>query len=147
MRDKPNRIFSIERIDAADYRSERRFACEVCGGGTREGKPFCPEHVEQSPYVQSVVNALRAADDEIARVEKNGWQSVNIKGTKVAEILLHLRMHGSRTLDRLLREVFIGCCTKKAARAYITALERHGLVSVSITQRRGEMVHLTEKTK
>ena len=44
----------------------------ACRGRTQEGKPWCPEHVNQSPYVIEVAELLASFERERERVEAGG---------------------------------------------------------------------------
>lgn len=81
--------------------------CQACGGPTREGKPFCPDHVEELPYVASLLCELAAQAAEHQAVSKNGASAVDVDGTTARELLHLLRLHGPRTVQRLGRELNI----------------------------------------
>lgn len=81
--------------------------CAACGRPTREGKPFCPDHVEELPYVASLMCELAAQAAEHQAVSKNGAGAVNVDGTTARELLHLLQLHGPRTVQRLGRELNI----------------------------------------
>ena len=74
-------------------------ACAVrgCGGPTREGKPYCPAHVEQSPYVQRVLDRLARFEFERERVRQRGRRGVDLRGETAQELLRELRVNGPRS--------------------------------------------------
>lgn len=106
--------------------------CEVCGQATREGKPYCPDHVERHGYVQEVMAALerRAAEEE--RVLRKGAAAVDPEGINAREILLQLRLHGERTVERLARDLQLD---PRLVPHYAQALARRGLVRLGRTSR------------
>ena len=81
--------------------------CEACGRPTREGKPFCPDHVEELPYVASLLCELAAQAAEQQAVSKKGAGAVDVDGTTARELLHLLQLHGPRTVQRLGRELNI----------------------------------------
>jgi hypothetical protein len=47
---------------------------------TREGKPFCPNHVEHHAYVQAILRILSDREEERDRVRRLGPGEVDISG-------------------------------------------------------------------
>lgn len=103
-----------------------------CGDTTREGKPYCTEHVESHPYVQFLLKRVADRDIEDEAVRMQGSSAVNIDGITVEEITLQLRTNGTRTVERLCREIALD---KSVIRSYIVAMKAAGLVTVSWTDR------------
>ncbi len=110
-----DRVFLIELAQAK--RSMGTRYCEVpsCTQTTREGKPYCPDHVDRSPYVQDVLSYLATQEDEqdIAKRESERLKAkpraklrdfVDLQGPTVKAILQQLDQHGARTMERLARE-------------------------------------------
>ncbi|MGE0707640.1 MAG: hypothetical protein AB7N76_08235 [Planctomycetota bacterium] len=106
--------------------------CNVCGQTTREGKPFCSEHVEQHGYVREILTILANKEAEEERVRLEGPQAVDPAGLTAQELLLHLRLNGSRTIERLSRELQLG---PAVVSRYVDALVEHGEVSTGRTTR------------
>ena len=115
--------------------------CEAprCHASTREGKPYCPEHVELNPYIRELMAQLASREREEANVGKLGARAVDLEGITAQEILQHLRVHGSRTLKRLARELNISL---KVLQGYTRALERRKLIALTQTDRGGKILHL-----
>lgn len=81
--------------------------CEAddCVQATREGKPFCSDHVERLSYVQEVQARIAARERELAEVTKRGARAVDIEGIVARDILLSLWINGQRSVARLSREL------------------------------------------
>lgn len=103
-----------------------------CSKRTRERKPFCSEHVELHPYAQKIKKALRDRDAELERVERSGIRHVDLGGMTAQEIVLQLRLHGTRTVPRLARDLVI---PESVMQHFVRALRRRGVVSVGRTPR------------
>lgn len=117
----------------------RHCSAANCARATREGKPFCSEHVERLPYVQGLLDQLAAREDEEDRVRKRGTRAVDPNGLTAREILLSLWVNGDRTVARLARELNMDFETLKV---YVAALKRKGLVTVKPTRRGAGIVTL-----
>jgi len=115
--------------------------CEAagCSQPTREGKPYCSKHVEEHPYVQELLGKLADKAAEEGRVQRQGSRAVDVDGLTAQEILLFLKVHGGRTVQRLSRELNIDC---KTLEGYVSALRRRKLVKTSPTRRGGSIVRL-----
>lgn len=115
------------------YRAPR---CEAdgCGGPTREGKPFCSEHVESMDYVQGILAQMADRTTEIERVKKRGWKAVNVRGPVVGEIADYLNAHGERTIERIAREVCHGTL-REVLSHYVTAMKKAKLVTLGVSRR------------
>ena len=117
--------------------------CKVsaCQEATREGKTFCTEHIEFQPYIQNLVKRManRVQEDEGVRTE--GSKAVNLDGITVKEILLHLRQGGTRTEERLEREVQLD---KVIIHNYLVKLSMEGVVRFGRTGRNNICVRLVD---
>lgn len=110
-----------------------------CSHTTREGKPYCPDHVGQHPYVQEILSALEERRAEDDKVRARGARAVNLKGLTAKEILLHLTLHGSRTIERLSRELQID---NEVLLGYVRALVKRGVIDLGRTNRGSTVVKL-----
>jgi predicted transcriptional regulator len=110
---------------------------EGCPRATREGKPFCSEHVEQHPYVAGLIERLAQREAEEAKVHKQGARAVSIDGLAATEIMQHLSFHGGRTVERLSRELNMEV---KTLQGYVSALKRKRLVSLTRNKRGSTVV-------
>ncbi|MEZ6187370.1 MAG: hypothetical protein R3F62_20455 [Planctomycetota bacterium] len=121
--------------------SERRPAprCEAegCQETTRNGKPFCTNHVEHLPYVADLIDTLDARDAELARVQRRGARCVDPTGITAQEILLQLKLYGGRTIARLSRDLML---EEDVVESYGRALAKLGAVSIG-RHRRGLLLH------
>jgi hypothetical protein len=131
---------AIEHLSQRNLSSTTRF-CDVsgCTQTTREGKPFCPDHVDQHPYVQTILGMLAEREQEEDRVRKAGFKAVNPQGLTARELVLHLSLHGARTVERLSRELQLD---SKVLDGYVGALVRKGIVSLGRTNRGSTVVRL-----
>lgn len=112
---------------------------EGCMKTTREGKPHCPDHVEHHAYVQSILEVLTAREDERERVRQFGPGEVDLSGLTASELVLHLSLHGSRTVERLSREFQLD---SKVIHNYVDALRTDGQVVLGRTTRGSTVVRL-----
>jgi len=134
------RQLDTELFQPSRRRRATRCSAAGCDEATREGKPFCTEHVEEHDYVQDLLATLEAQDAEIQRVARLGARAVDPEGLTACEILNTLRVHGPRTVRRLARELNHEA---KVLEAYVKALERRGLVTKDKKGRkRRRLVHL-----
>lgn len=111
-----------------------------CKNTTRESKPFCPDHVEEHPYVAGIVAELDAREEEIALVEKDGAIGVRLAGTVVDDLLRHLDEIGARTVQRLHRERMFKT-NVAVTTIYVEAMAEAGLVTLGRTKRGSVVVH------
>jgi DNA-binding MarR family transcriptional regulator len=133
---------TLERWAQHQSRGQTRH-CEVegCGVATREGKPYCSEHVERHPYVRQVLAQLVQRESEEARVFDQGARAVDPAGITAQEILQFIRLHGPRTVPRLARELNLEV---KTVTGYVRALERRKVVDTDTTRRGALIVRLHE---
>ena len=133
---------TLERWAQHQSRGQTRYCeAEGCGVATREGKPYCSEHVEQHPYVQRVLAQLEKRETEEARVHEVGARAVDPSGITAQEILQFIRLHGPRTVPRLARELNLEV---KTVTGYVRALERRKVVETDTTRRGALIVRLFE---
>ena len=111
-----------------------------CHATTREGKPYCPEHVEFHPYVQEILEILDRREEEEQLVRKRGPSAVDPEGLTAKELMLHLSLHGSRTVERLSREFQLDATVMGN---YVRALRNRGLVVLGRTTRGSTVVRLS----
>ena len=79
--------------------------CEVCGESTREGKPFCPEHVERNAYVRNILQALEDQEKEHTKALKKGTSAIANNSLTAIEMVKVLAIRGTTTVNRIAREV------------------------------------------
>jgi predicted HTH transcriptional regulator len=112
--------------------STRKCTSIGCTKSTNEGKPFCAEHLKDTPAVQIILQEIQDQTDEQERVRTKGWKAVDMAGITAEEILIHLKNHGERTTGRLSRELNIDEFTIKR---YVQALKNNNLVTTGRTNR------------
>jgi hypothetical protein len=109
--------------------------CEMdeCRRATREGKPFCSDHVDHLPYVQQVRQRIADRTNEVLAVAQKGSRAVDPYGPIARDILLTLWINGERSVARLARELNLDF---KLVQEYVKRLRRAKLVD-RIPARRG----------
>lgn len=117
----------------------RQCHADLCLTTTREGKPYCSDHVSEHPYVQAILDTLADRHAEEERVRTLGGPAVDPEGLTAKELLLHLNLHGSRTVERLCRELQLDA---KVVEAYVTELVRRGDITISRTNRGSTVVSI-----
>ena len=100
-------------------------ACDVCGINTREGKPYCPKHIERAPYLMRIQAELQTMAEDEGRLSSG--LKVPLTATIMQEIIGTLREFGSITEERLAKERQLG------QRAATNALDR--LVKLRLAKR------------
>lgn len=124
------------------YRSQTR-KCEVpeCDQSTREGKPYCSEHVGKNSYAAKVLAdiARRDAEDTFVLNPRTKVKDYPIDGVTARAIVQNVRENGTRTKERLCRELNI---EKKLLDAYSKALIRSGVLRLGRTGRGSETLSL-----
>ena len=130
---------TVEHFSRSTNSTTRSCDAPGCSATTREGKPYCPDHVEQHPYVQSILDLLTAREEEEASVRSRGARAVDPDGLTARELLLHLSLHGARTLERLSRELQL---EMEILKGYISALESRQLINLGRTHRGSTVVRL-----
>lgn len=108
--------------------------CDVddCYENTREGKIYCSNHIEKQPYIQELMKRIqdRTQEDELVRQE--GSTAVNLEGITSKEIRLQLQYSGTRTEERLTRELQVD---KTIVHNYAIRLQTEGVIRFGRTNR------------
>jgi hypothetical protein len=110
-----------------------------CGKSTREGKPYCSEHVDHQPYVQQLIDQLAEHEQKVAKIKAGKTRVAKADDLVAKEIVLQLREHGARTLERLARDLREDTVT---ITAYVHALKRKRQVSLGASKRGNTTVRL-----
>jgi DNA-binding MarR family transcriptional regulator len=114
-----------------DRRRETKH-CKVCGLPTREGKPFCPDHVEQHPYVTQLLRKLQRKEEELEGIDAIGHAAIHEDSIVAQDILVKLRAEGPRTIERLARELGLD---PKIVEGYGRYLSQKGLITTHVSGR------------
>jgi hypothetical protein len=126
------------------YRSQTRI-CELpgCKLTTRESKPFCPDHVGENTHAGKVLAeiARREAEDEMVLKGEAHPSVYNLRGITARSILQQLAEHGTRTKERLCRELGL---ERKVLDGYSDALMAKGAVVIGRTSRGSETLSLAK---
>lgn len=119
--------------------------CEApgCSKSTREKKPFCSDHVEMHPYVQELLKAVADQTAEQKKVDqKISAQHVPADSLTVQEIINHIKVHGSRTVERLARELNFEV---ELIHRYVNTLISRGVLKIGRTKRGSTIVSLVDE--
>jgi hypothetical protein len=112
--------------------------CRVkgCTTKTAENKPYCIDHIEQSPHAKRILDYLAEREVEEDRATRpSGWKRIDVNGSRAREIMEYLAIHGAQSPKRLALKVEIA---PAALDAYITALEKAKAVRLlTLGSRRG----------
>jgi len=111
-----------------------------CRNSTREDKPFCPTHVLEHPYVQQIALAIKAREDEIARIELGG--TPDLTSSIVSETLVLLHETGGATVERLARERGI---SHHVSMSIIEAMNTAGMVTLRKTKRGAVIAQIAQR--
>ncbi len=104
-----------------------------CLSPTREGKPYCPLHVELMPYVAQLMNDLENQQAEHERARKPGRVSgIDPEGITAKELLLLVDQHGGRTVPRLAKDLQI---EPEVVARYVAELRKLDKVRTGTTRR------------
>lgn len=104
-----------------------------CIQATREGKPYCSDHVDDHSYVREVMDQLAEREAQDEAVSKRGAKAVDLAGSITArEIMLHLGLHGVRSVEKLCQELAINA---KILDGYLKALHKAKLITFGSTKR------------
>lgn len=89
---------------AVPRREDKTKHCEVagCGNFTRERKPYCPEHVDNHPYVQDLLQQLANKADSLKKTKN--WKP---DPTLISDIVLLVSTKGTITAAAAKREMNI----------------------------------------
>jgi len=115
-----------------------------CQAQTREGKPYCSEHVTAHPYVQRLLETLEERESEQEDVRSNGCGAVDTAGPTAGEILRHLSHNGPKTVQRIARDLQLELAV---VRSYVRSLEGEGRVHLSQTSRGSFVVRFGAETR
>jgi len=131
----------IADIEAQPYRSQTR-VCGLpgCKLVTREAKPYCPEHVGKNAHAGRVLAEIARREEEDAAVATGGAPtSYNLRGITSQSVIQQLTEHGTRTKERLCRELGLD---RRVLDGYSNALLAVGAVVTGRTVRGSETLSL-----
>lgn len=129
----------FQRAKLFELSGSRTGRCEFlgCEFTTRENKPFCPKHVDQMPYVQKILENLADKAEELDILAKSG--RVNEHSKYFREILVHIRNNGTRTVERLGRELSLDV---EIIKKLVNAMKQQKLIRTGKTSRGSTTVSL-----
>ena len=94
----------VEKSSGRYHRAATNF-CEICKQPTSERKPYCIDHINKSPYIDTIMAQLKRREKEEKAVKKQGAKAVKSDSVVVGEILTTLRAMGPRTVPDLARDL------------------------------------------
>jgi len=107
--------------------------CEICEKATREGKPFCPEHVEHNDYVRDILQILEVQAEEHAKVlTRAGIRAITSDSLTAREMVKVLSVRGTSTVNRISREMNLDL---KLVEVYARYLVKRQITHSGITTR------------
>jgi predicted transcriptional regulator len=117
--------------------------CEIkeCGKVTREGKPFCTEHVEKHIYVKDLLQRINEKCTEEERAFTKGAKVINIDSATSKDIILHLKTHGPLTVERMSRKTQL---PYETINAYAKAFKERGILETSKNSRNYTILKLVK---
>jgi len=125
--------------DAATTTYSHTRKCAACEETTREGKEYCPRHVERHAYIQDLMNRMAEREREDHDVMMRGSVAVNLGGITVQEIMIHLRQTGTKTIEGLAKGLQLD---KSILQKYVFALRDRKQVEIISTARESMAVRL-----
>lgn len=137
-------LFKVFRNNVSKPNQTLRCKASDCGASTREGKPYCPDHVDQNDYVKSLIAKLDAKDQEARKVVKKGQEVISNDSLTLREVVQELKFHGPRTIARLCRDTQL---EKDVLVGYIDRLVREGRAEKFNTQRGCDSVRLVSSRR
>ena len=103
-----------------------------CFTATREGKPFCSDHVEDHPRVRRLLATIRQREREVQAIARRGSNAVRSDHLIVAEVVTHLRATGQQTLERLAKDTGLPFVVVRSIARW---LRRRRIGAIGLTKR------------
>jgi hypothetical protein len=126
------------KYDTSGRRDTRHCELRGCKRATTGRKPFCTDHIEHMPQVRWLRDELQRREDEWEAVRRRGARAVKMEGTTAHEVLQYLKVHGSRTIRRLAKDLSMDL---ELVTPYVNALRRKRKVRVTENKRGIPLVH------
>jgi len=120
----------------------RQCATPGCYELTRENKPFCLNHIEQTPYVHQLLIRMENRE-KIDEGVSSDHRKATLDSITAQEILLSLRQKGTVTEDSLCRTMNLG---RQTVHNYVLSMLDKKLVMLRVTQRGRTNVTLLDVT-
>lgn len=107
--------------------------CDVydCWRTTREGKPFCTDHVEYHPGVAALLEEIARREEEARLAHEGKRHLLDVNGSLAQEILRMVQERGA-TVERISRSAHL---SHDGATSFLKALAKAGLVALSHNRR------------
>lgn len=111
----------------------RTCVADGCERTTREGKPYCLDHVERHGYVAELQGKLRNREAEEERARRG--KAPGMDSLLVHEVLHHVRVRGEATTRRLAADMK---SDRQAVLTVVRELARRG--HVATRRRKSDLV-------
>jgi len=118
--------------DGGTHKGTSSCSAKGCTKTTREGKPYCSNHIECGWYIRVILSKLASASEEAAILDNPDGGELPRDGFYVREGLLLLRM-GSYTAKGFSRKLDL---SHDAAKRLIEMLAKWGLARMNRTPRK-----------
>lgn len=122
-------VFKAIFPEGGNHKGTSSCQAVTCGRTTREGKPYCSDHVDQSPYVRKVLNEIARREIEVHTLETGG--ALRPDAHLVRETFLLLRMK-VLTVKALAKKLDL---KQDSAHRLISQVVQYGLAREGETQR------------
>jgi len=132
------------RLDMASFTAEKtrspstRGECGICKAQTREGKSYCPEHIERMPYVSAISQEIKERRKWRAEARCNPHE-ISPDGPLATEVLIYITVDGPMSIDRLARMLDVDT---KLALSVARALRRVNKARITKGRRGAKVVSL-----
>lgn len=115
------------------HRTPRVKPCGVenCGAPTKNGKPYCLDHmdlVQRADAIMVEVEARRREVNAVLDAGAEGWRRVDIDGSIAKEIVEVVKLFGAQPMPSLTKIVQL---KRDIVAPYVKALVAHGRLQVS----------------
>lgn len=120
-------------VPVIEHKASDRIYCRICMKPTRLNKPWCPDHITESPYVKWIREQVARQERELDIVKRRK-SSIFIEDDSLTlhEILSALHYKGAKTIKGLSKELSLD---PETTRYYIDHLKALDMVRVELTSR------------
>lgn len=140
---RPMRVQAIGE-ESTTHHALRRCKLAGCSETVREGKPFCPDHVEENPYPGAIMAILARREEELRLAGEDKLEGRDHQLITEAVEWLTIDAFTSKviTVCRLARDIRI---TSNQAKGVANCLEREGLGFKGRSPRGSDTITLIKK--
>jgi hypothetical protein len=114
--------------------------CQECGSATRDGKPYCSDHVAMNLAAKETLAGIAVREAHLMLIDRHGQRGVYLDSPLVDDVFRVLRDRaGAATLRRIRSDTGLPL---RALSAIVRVLAAGGSVSLERTRRRDLLVTL-----